>query len=172
VGHLSTTGRRARRSAAPGFTLVEVVVVVFIVGVALALVTANLAGDDRREVMKEAKRLAGALEYAAALAQWRAEPLGVSAEGGAYRFWRRSDDERWVAFAGDEVLAPYALPPGVSVAPIAYAGAPVSANAILPLRASGRNEPYTLRLDAATAHAVIASDPLNRVHYAVGANAR
>jgi type II secretion system protein H len=152
-----------------GFTLVEILVVLFVLGVALALVTVNIAGDDRRDVAREAKRLAGALEHAASLAQWRAEPLGVSAESGAYRFWRRGDDGRWIVFSGDDTLAPRTLPAGLTVAPVAYAGAPVAADAILPLSASGRNEPYAIRLDAATANALIESDPLNRVRYAVTA---
>ena len=153
-----------------GFTLVEILVVLVVLGVALALVTVNVVGDDRRDVAREAKRLAGALEHAAALAQWRSEPLGVSAEGGVYRFWRRADDDgRWIVLSGDDTLAPRALPAGMTVAPVTYAGTPVSAGAILPLRASGRNEPYALRLGAAMANAVIESDPLNRVRYAVTA---
>jgi general secretion pathway protein H len=152
-----------------GFTLVEILVVLLVLGVALALVAANVVGDERREVAREAKRLAGALEHAASLAQWRAEPVGVSAEGGGYRFWRRDEDGRWIAFSGDDVLAARSLPGGLTVAPVSYAGAPVAAHAILPLRPSGRNEPYTLRLDAAVASAVIESDPLNRVRYAVTA---
>ena len=102
MGPLTADRPRARRTRNRGFTLVEVLVVLVVLGIGLALVSVNLGGDDRRELGREAKQLAGALEHAAALAQWRAEMLGVSAEGGVYRFWRRAEDDRWVALSGDD----------------------------------------------------------------------
>jgi len=148
-----------------------VLVVVVILGVAASIVVVNLGGDDRRQVETEAKRLAGALEHAAASAQWRGEMLGVSADGRGYRFWQRTTGDRWIALAGDDVLAPRTLPVELAVSPLMYAGAPVSADAILPLRPSGRNEPYALALASSTWSAVIAADPLNRVQVAAGAPA-
>jgi len=145
--------------------------VLVVLGIGLALVSVNLGGDDRRELAREAKQLAGALEHAAALAQWQAVTLGVSAEGGAYRFWRRTGDDGWAALSDDDVLAVRALPAGMTVRPVTYAGAPVAADTIVPLRASGRNEPYELRLDAGALHVVVASDPLNRVGFAFDSNA-
>ena len=49
-------------------------------------------------------------------------------------------------FADDEVLAARALPAGIDRRAGVYAGAPVPPDAILPFRASGRNEPYALVL--------------------------
>lgn len=149
-----------------GFTLVEILVVIVIVGIAASLVVANIGGDDRRELEREAKRLAGALEHAAALAQWQGETLGVSAEGGAYRFWRRDADNRWIALTGDDVLASRTLPHGILVAPASYAGAPVAPDTILTFRASGRNEPYSLALASPGGTLLLTGDPLSRVQYA------
>jgi hypothetical protein len=59
----------------------------------------------------------------------------------------------------------------MTVRPVSYADAPVAGDAIVPLRPSGRNEPYVLRLDSASAHVVVTSDPLNRVAYAFAATA-
>jgi prepilin-type N-terminal cleavage/methylation domain-containing protein len=69
-----------------GFTLIELLVVLVVVGIAASLVAANIGNDDRRDIQREAKRLAGALEHAAALAQWSSETLGVSAEGRCVSF--------------------------------------------------------------------------------------
>ena len=131
-----------------------------------------VASDNTCETEREAKRLAGALEHAAATAQWHAETLGVSADGAGYRFWRRGTDGRWSALTSDDVLAARALPTGISVIPVAYAGAPVAADAILPFRASGRNEPFTLVVGSPTWSLQIDADPLNRVHLAVTADSR
>ena len=153
----------ARRT---GFTLIEVLVVVAVIAIAAGFVVVNLEGDDRRTAEREATRLAGALEHAAALAQWRSETLGFSADGPGYRFWRRGPDNRWAAVRDEEVLAARALPAQWSVTPVSYAGAPVAANVIFPFRPSGRNEPYALVLSSTAWSLVIAGDPLNRVQVA------
>jgi type II secretion system protein H len=155
--------------ARSGFTLVEVLIVVVVIAIASGFVIVNLGGDDRRSAEREAGRLAGALEHAAALAQWKGETLGVSADGTGYRFWRRGADNRWTPVQDDEVLAPRALPAQFAVSPASYAGAPVAADAILPFRPSGRNEPYALLLASPTWSLVVAGDPLNRVQVAAHA---
>ena len=152
-----------------GFTLLEVLVVVVIVAIASGIVIANLDGDDRGRAEREAKRLAGALEHAAALAQWKGETLGVSADGATYRFWRRRGGDPWEAVDDDAVLAPRALPADFSIALASYAGAPVAEDAILPFRPSGRNEPYVLLLANPAWSVLVAGDPLNRVQFAAPA---
>ncbi len=72
-----------------GFTLVEILVVVAIIAITAGLAALAFDGDDRGTTAREAKRFAGALEHASARAQWRAETLGVSADGEGWRFWRR-----------------------------------------------------------------------------------
>jgi general secretion pathway protein H len=158
--------------AVAGFTLLELLVVLLVLGIGAGLLATNFGGDERRGTEREAKRLAGALEHAAALAQWRGESLGVSAEGRGYRFWRRGDDDRWSALADDDVLAPRTLPAGFIVAAANFAGAPVAADAILPFRASGRNEPYALTLASPAWSVFVTGDPLNRVQVAAPAASR
>lgn len=155
-----------------GFTLVETLIVVVVIAIASALAIVNLGGGDRRAAEREAARLAGALEHAAALAQWNGETLGVSADGRSYRFWRRDADDRWAALVDDEVLAPRTLPAELAVTPATYAGAPVPVDAVLPFRPSGRNEPYALVLASPAWSLVVAGDPLNRVQVAARAASR
>ena len=158
--------------ARAGYTLIEVLVVIAVIAIAAGLVVVNLEGDDRKSVEREAARLAGALEHAAALAQWRSETLGFSADGAGYRFWRRGSDNRWSAVRDEEILAARALPAQWSVSPISYAGAPVTANVIVPFRPSGRNEPYALALSSPAWTFVVAGDPLNRVQVAAPSASR
>jgi len=58
------------------------------------------------------------------------------------------------------------------VRPASYGGAPVAEDAVLPFRASGRNEPYSLLLANAAWNVLLAADPLNRVHFAAQAVSR
>ena len=149
-----------------GFTLLEMLVVIVVIGLAAALGYAQLEADPRRALEREGSRLAGALEHAALLAQWKNETIGVSAADRAYRFWRRSpatDGERWSALSDDDVLTPRALPAPLLVNARSYAGQPVPAGAVLPLFPSGRNEPYVIELAAPEWQLLLAADPLNRV---------
>lgn len=161
-----------RSNAHPGFTLVEILVVIAVIAIASTIVIVNLERDDRRMGLREASRLAGALEHAASLAQWQGETLGISAEGNGYRFWRRGADDRWAALSGDDVLAARVLPAPFTVAAATFAGAPVAADAVLPFRPSGRNEPYTLLLASPEWTLIVAADPLNRVQVAAQAASR
>ena len=159
-----------RATPGAGFTLIEMMVVVVVIGIAATLAVVNLGGDSVRDLAREAKRLAGALEHAQALAQWQSETLGVSADGRSYRFWRRDGADLWTALTGDDVLAPRTLATGMTLVAQTYAGAPVPADAILPFRPGGRNEPYAFALASAAGHVVVAGDPIGRVRFAVVAS--
>ena len=47
--------------------------------------------------------------------------------------------------------------------PHSYAGGPLRPDAIVPLRASGRNEPFSFVLASEQQQAVVSADPLGRV---------
>lgn len=150
-----------------GFTLAEILVVLIVIGLAAGLAYAQLQTDPRQALEREARRFAGALEHAALAAQWTNQILGVSANGGGYRFWRRdlagADGPRWVTLSDDDVLAPRALPQPLVATTHIYAGAPVPGDAVLPLVPSGRNEPYVIALVSPQWQILLTSDPLNRV---------
>jgi general secretion pathway protein H len=152
-----------RPALARGFTLIEILVVVAILAIAAGTIALVLDRDERGTVAREARRLAGALEYAAARAQMRGETIGVSAEAPGWRFWVRGADGRWVPLAGDDALAPRALPSPLVASAVAFAGRAIDGNAILPLRASGRNDPFAFALATPQWRAVLASDAVNRV---------
>ena len=153
---------RSRSSQASGFTLLEILVVVAILAIAAGLVVASVDRDERGTLDREARRFAGALDYAARRAQLRHETLGVSVDDRAWRFWLRSDG-RWRALSDDEPLAPRVMPDAFSAQAVSFAGQPIAPQTIVPLRASGRNEPYAFRLASPSLEAIVTADPMNRI---------
>src|SRR5881227_1953351 len=145
-----------------GFTLVEILVVLVILAIAGGVAIVAVERNERHLAAREAKRFAGALEFAAARAQARNETLGVSADR-AIRFWRREPSgDRWLPI-DDDVLGARVLPEPLLATPLSYAGQRIAANTIVPLRASGRNEPFAFTLASPAWLVVLAADPLNRV---------
>ena len=57
----------------------EILVVLIVIGLAAGITYAQLNPDPRSSLEREGRRLGGALEHAALLAQWKNETLGVSA---------------------------------------------------------------------------------------------
>jgi general secretion pathway protein H len=155
----------ARRwRCAEGFTLIEILVVVLVIAITAGIAVIAYDSDDRIVVAHEAKRFGGAIEHASARAQWRAETLGVSADGNGWRFWRRPvDASGWLPIVDDDVLSAHAAPAGIVVSPLSFAGQPLPLDAIVPLRASGHNEPFAFLLRGKAARIVLSADPLNRV---------
>ena len=147
-----------------GFTLIEILVVIVVLGIAAAAATLAYSGDDSGAATREARRFAGAIEHAAARAQMRAQTVGVSAEGSGWRFWQR-DPQRgtWLPLTDNDVLAPRMLPATMQLRAENFAGTPVPADAILPLRPTGRNDPFSFTLVATSITLQVATDPLNRV---------
>jgi general secretion pathway protein H len=81
AGHRTSGSERAA-----GFTLIEILLVVLIVGIALGLVSVNLGVLDRRSTADEVERLARVLQFASERAAVRGTPLEVEFLPGSYRF--------------------------------------------------------------------------------------
>ncbi|MEO6927980.1 MAG: type II secretion system protein [Casimicrobiaceae bacterium] len=146
-----------------GFTLVEILVAITVIAIASSIAVVAWRGDPRVDADREARRFAGALEYATQRAQWRRETLAVEAVGRGWRFLHRDNHAQWTAIVDDDVLTARTLPAPLTIAAVQYAGQPVAAATLIPLHASGRNDPSEFVIDGGSARVVIVADPLNRV---------
>lgn len=102
----------SRSRLAAGFTLVEILVVVVIVGtiVSIAMLSFGVLGTDR-ELQTEARRFASLIEMARDEAAMQSREFGIEIMTGAYRFVEYDGlTGRWADVPGDDTLRLRRLP--------------------------------------------------------------
>jgi len=123
-----------RRSG--GFTLVEIMVVMVIIGITLGMVSLNAIPSPRQDLQKEAQRLALLLQLARDEAIVRNRLVTFEATPERYHFLVRTET-RWDPIVGDDLLREREF----KGAPLALLLDPSSAGTVNPLRITFGREP-------------------------------
>ena len=119
-----------------GFTLVEIMVVMVIIGVTLGLVSLNAMPSPRQDLQKEAQRLTLLLQLARDEAIVRNRPVTFEATPERYHFLVRNET-RWDPIVGDDLLRERDFKNG----PLTLLLDPASAGTVNPLRITFGREP-------------------------------
>jgi len=104
------------RIATGGFTLVEIMVVLVILGLVAGLVGSISMPDDRALLRLETERLAQLLDLAATESRLSGKRIAWTAEKSGYRFWRFAAETEWQEIRDVDSLRPRTLPPGMQIA--------------------------------------------------------
>ena len=123
IGRLTITGslnhsitQSLNRSVpSRGFTLIEMMVVLLIMGLFVGLVSSIAKPDDRAMLRVEAERLAQLLDLAATKARLTGRSIAWTSDGPGYLFWQFGDDAYWAEIRDDDTLRARTLPQGMTL---------------------------------------------------------
>ena len=162
--------RSAGTAPVRGFTLIEMLVVLVIIGVALGAVAVKLMPDDHSRLRDEAGRLALLLENAGLEARSSGEAMAWLPDRNGYQFWRRNAQGNWKPMEE----GPYrfrAWSPGPRVVSILVGGQPFKLGQRMVLSAASFPLPFDVTLIHGSASAIIWSDGGEDVSVSTGKDA-
>lgn len=140
-----------------GFTLLELLVVLVVVGITLGAVVLNVNPGQRQLLNNEAQRIAQLMQLARDEAIVRNQAIAFESDNVRYRFLIRQDNE-WRPLLGDELLRERAY----RIAPINLRLDPVTTSNQGPLRVIFGREPvdkaFTLTLSTDTHRVLLRAD--------------
>jgi general secretion pathway protein H len=93
-----------KRLSQRGFTLLELLVVLVIVGIMLGFVTLNAMPSGRQALQNEAQRIALLLQLARDEAIVRNRPVAFEVDQYRYRFWILDENNVWQTIDKDDML--------------------------------------------------------------------
>jgi general secretion pathway protein H len=146
-----------------GFTLMELLVVMLLIGILLATIQLQLFDDTGRRLHQEGERLAALLAAVHTEAMTRGERLGVRLEAEGYAVARQdAESAAWQPLEA-EVFRPHRLPEGMRIAAIQVDGQALALGERLIYPPSGLAPPLRIDLAAEQERVRLVGDAVGRI---------
>ena len=146
-----------------GFTLIEMLVVLLIMGIFVGLVSTIAKPDDQALVRVEAQRLAQLLDLATMQSRLTGKSIAWTADGPGYRFWRFSEDSYWTEIRDDDALRARALPQGMTIFGMRVENMRPSEHPRLEFSPHGQTLSFSVEMSLGAAHDTVAGSPVGEV---------
>ncbi len=151
-----------------GFTLIEMLVVLMIMGLFIGLVSTITRPDDRAVLQLEAERLSQLLDFAASEAQLSGKSIAWTADESGYRFWRLGDDGSWSEIRDSELLRARTLPQGVTVSDFRVENMRPQGTMRLEFRPQGSALAFAIGLSLGTERYAVTGSPVGDLRIVPG----
>lgn len=145
-----------------GFTLIEILVVLVIMGIVVASVSLSFTRDESALLHETSERLALLLQSAHDDAILTGRPIAWSEEGGTYQFWRPNKDD-WAKVEGDELFRQRQLPERISMLELRVNNAVMKPGELLVFAPGGLAASFEATLAYGQARSKVQGDAVGRV---------
>jgi general secretion pathway protein H len=151
-----------------GFTLIEMLVVMLIMGLFVGLVGAIVRPDERGMARVEAERLAQLLELAAAESTLAGKAIAWTSDGTGYRFWRLAGDNDWSEVRDSELLRARILPPGMRISGLRVENMPAGTAMRLQFAPTGPPLAFAVEMSLGAARYLVVASPIGELRVLPG----
>ncbi|MBV1776954.1 GspH/FimT family pseudopilin [Burkholderiaceae bacterium DAT-1] len=151
-----------------GFTLLEILIVVAIVGIIVAMASVNFTDSDATQIKREAERMQALLEHVNDEAIATGETFGFGpdlAVPGRYAFWKMNALGAWIPVDTIETLRSRDLPAGMHITAIEVNRTTLPAEEHIRFAPSGVNAPFSLMLTQGHDRLTVESDAMGRITF-------
>jgi general secretion pathway protein H len=152
-----------------GFTLIEMLVVLLIMGLMVGLVSAIARPDDRALLQVEATRLAALLNFAAAQSRLTGKSIAWTADGPGYRFWQLQEDTGWSDVRESDLLRARSLPQGMMISDLRVETMRPQGDMRLEFNPYGSTFAFTIEMSLGAERYAVAASPVGDVQAWPGA---
>ncbi len=162
---------RLAAAGSRGFTLIEVLVVMLIMGLIVGLASAIVRPDDNGLLRVEADRLAQLLDLAASEAHLTGNSIAWTADATGYRFWRKTGDGQWSEVHDSDQLRARALPHGMVLAGLQIENMPAGGAMRLEFVPYRSALSFAIDMSLGTARYTVSGNPVGEVRVLPGEGA-
>lgn len=156
---------------AGGFTLLELLVVLLVMGLLVGLAGAIVRPDDRGVLRLEAERMAQLLDLAAAESRLTGKSIAWTADRSGYRFWQMTADAEWAAprsahwseMRDNDLLRPRTLPQGMTISALQVENMPAHGAMRVEFTPHSVAPAFTIELSLGAARCAVAASPLGEM---------
>lgn len=141
------TSAHGRYKGKRGFTLIEVMLVILVVGISLAMVVPNFNKNNDQVLDEEGHRLVALLHYATEFATSTGRAIAWDQTGSGYRFLERDQDLNvWKPLMDDATLRGRNLPESVHIDNVVGQGSQANQSTKVIMNPSGVQAPFEIGL--------------------------
>lgn len=158
----------AESARVAGFTLMELLVALLIMGLMLGLAVPLLRPDATSQLHDEAERLARLFELAGNESRFSGRSLVWTSDGSGYRFWRTDEAVLGSVIRDDDIWHQHRLPAGMHLSDLSIENLPVRGAMRLDFASDGAVSAFSLDLSQGASQVSVVALPMGDVQVVAG----
>ena len=158
--------------AEQGFTLIEMLVALVIIGLFAGLISSIVRPDERVLLRVEAERLAQLLDLAGNEAHMSGRSLAWTTDGASYRFLRNQRGAGWSEIRNNDLFRERTFPQGMKIAGMLIEMSPADDFMRLEFNPHGSTPAYAIKISFGAERYTVAGSPVGDVQALPGENAK
>jgi len=147
-----------------GFTLIEMMLVMLVIGISLAMIVPNLSKNPEQVLLEEGNRLTALLNYATDISIATGSAIAWDQTAAGYRFLERDQDLKvWKPLMNDSSLRERTLPEDAQIEYVAKQGKQAGNLARVIMNPSGVQAPFEIGLHNESAHIKVVGNLIGQI---------